>query len=128
MAQQRLKFNDYTPRMVDQDGGYEVAFATTSTSNSGRTMRGNMNNTVLFTVEAYNLKWTSIRASEVSKILHEVMGRDSFDFYHYNIYNDRWETGQFYVANVNTPVISLIDNEEKVRELSFQVTAINPIL
>lgn len=128
MAQQRLKFNDYTPPNVDGDGGYEVAFATTSTPNSGRTMRGNMINTPLFTVEAYNLKWTNIYASDVSRILNEVMGRSSFSFYHYNIFRDRWETGDFYVANINSPIISLVDGKEKVKELSFQVTAINPIM
>lgn len=127
MAQQKLKFNNYTPRMVDEDG-YQLAFATTSTSNSGRTMRGNMINTPLFTIEAYNLKWTNLKASEASDILNEVMGKSSFDFYHYNIYRKRWETGQFYVANINSPIISLIDGTEKVSELSFQVTAVNPIL
>lgn len=124
--QQLLKFNDYTPIQPDSDG-YQLAFATTSTSNSGRTMRGNMWNTPLFTVEAYNLKWTNIKASEASKILNEVMGRSSFNFYHYNIYRNRWENGEFYVANVNSPIISLKDGKEKVSELSFQVTAINPL-
>lgn len=126
MAQQRLKFNDYTPPTVTEDG-YVPSFATTSTSNSGRLARGGMVNIPLFTVEAYNLKWTNIYASDVSRILNEVMGRSSFSFYHYNIFRDRWETGSFYVANINSPIISLIDGKEKVKELSFQVTAINPI-
>lgn len=127
MAQQRLKFNNYIPPNVDSDG-YELAFATTSTSNSGRTMRGNMVNSPLFTVESYTLKWTNIFASDVSSILAEVMGRSYFNFYHYNIYRDRWETGEFYVANINTPIISLVEGREKVKELSFKVTAINPIM
>ena len=50
MAQQYLKFDDYTAPMVDEDG-YQEDEATTSSSNSTRTMRGVMKNTVLFTVE-----------------------------------------------------------------------------
>lgn len=126
MAQNYLKFNNYTPPMVDSDG-YQIQFATTSTATSGRTMRGNMNNVVLFTVEAYTLKWTNIKASDASKILAEVMNKSGFSFYHYNLYKNRWETGTFYVANISSSVISLIGQHEKLKELSFQVTGSNPI-
>lgn len=81
MAQKRLKFGTYEPTEPDSDG-YQVSLATTSSSKSGRTMRGNMKNAVLFTVEAYNLKWTDIDATVASRILKEVMGKDEFDFYH----------------------------------------------
>lgn len=126
MAQQYLKFNNYTPPNVDSDG-YQIQFATTSTSTSGRTMRGNMNNVVLFTVESYTLKWTNIKASDVSKILKEVMNKSGFNFYHYNLYKNRWETGVFYVANITSPVISLKSGEEKVKQLQFQVTGTKPV-
>lgn len=126
MSQQRLKFNNYTPPNVDSDG-YQLSFATTSTSNSGRTMRGNMVNVPLFTVEAYNLKWTNIKATDVSKILAQVMGKAGFNFYHYNIYKNKWETTKFYVANINSPIINLIEGIEKVSQLSFQVTGVNPV-
>lgn len=39
MAQNYLKFGSFTPPDVDEDG-YQISFATTSTENSGRTMRG----------------------------------------------------------------------------------------
>lgn len=126
MAQQRLRFNNYTPPNVTEDG-YTVNFATTSTSNSGRTMRGVMNNVPLFTVESYNLKWSNISASDVSQILTQVMGKAGFNFYHYNIYKARWETGVFYAANFNSPVLRLQEGNEKVKELSFQVTGVNPV-
>lgn len=125
MAQNKLMFNNYEPRMVDEDG-YELQFAVTSTSSSGRTARGNMINEPMFTVEAYKLKWSNLTASEVSAIIREVMGRSSFNFYHYNLYRDTWEWGEFYVANITSPIISLKNGTEKVSELSFQVTAINP--
>lgn len=126
MSQQRLKFNNYTPPNPSKDG-YQVSLATTSTSNSGRTMRGVMNNIPLFTTEAYNLKWTNISAYDVSQILAQVVNKSGFNFYHFNIYKARWETSLFYAANFNSPVINLKEGNEKVSELSFQVTGVNPI-
>lgn len=126
MAQQHFKFGTYTAPDPDEDG-YSPAFAVTSSSNSGRTMRGPMKNIVLFTVEAYNMKWTDISAVEASNILKEILGKNEFDFYHFNVVKSIWETGKFYVANVNTPFYRLEDGNERVSELSFQVTGINPL-
>lgn len=126
MAQQRLKFNDYTPPNVANDG-YTINFAVTSTQNSARTMRGVMNNVPLFTTESYNLRWTNLPAADVSAILAQVLGKSSFNFYHYNIYKARWETGAFYAANFNSPALSLKEGNEKVKELTFQVTGVNPV-
>ena len=67
MAQNHLMFNNYTPPDVDEDG-YKPAEAVTSVSNRNRTMRGYMKGGVLFTVEAYNLKWTDISAVDLSLI------------------------------------------------------------
>lgn len=126
MTQQHLMFDDLVLPEVDEDG-YQVDFAATSSSNSGRTMRGVMKNSVLFTVEAYNLKWTDISASIVSQILKKIIGKNEFDFYHYNVYKGIWETGRFYVANISSPFYRLNEGEEKVGELSFQVTGVNPL-
>lgn len=126
MAQQYLKFDDYTAPMVDEDG-YQEDEATTSSSNSTRTMRGVMKNTVLFTVEAYNLKWTNISAKNVSEIKRRIRGKSSFQFYHFNTYKAKWETGTFYAANISTGYYSLIEGEEMCSELSFQVTNVNPV-
>lgn len=126
MAQNHLKFGDYTAPPVDQDG-YQAKLATTSTSKSGRTMRGVMKNTAMFTVESYDLKWTNISVKEASLILEKVLNKNSFQFYHYNVYRSRWESGEFYAANYNTPVVDLTDEKETLNELSFQVTGINPI-
>ena len=38
-----------------------------------------------------------------------------------------WETSPFYAANFNAPCISLVVGEEKLDELSFQVTSVNPL-
>ena len=126
MAQQHLKFGTYEAPDTDEDG-YQVNFAVTSTESSGRTQRGNMINAVMFTVESYNLKWTDIPATTVKSILEQIMGKNEFDFYHYNIYKARWETGRFYVANISSPFYRLNEGNVLVNELSFQVTSINPV-
>ena len=59
MAQRHLMFDDYEAPDVDEDG-YSVSEAVTSDSNRTRTMKGYMKGGVLFTVEAYNLKWSNI--------------------------------------------------------------------
>lgn len=126
MAQQHMKFGSYQPPDPDEDG-YEPAYATTSTSGSGRTQRGVMKNSVMFTVEGYNLKWTDITPSEARQILQEVMNKSSFSFYHYCVHKAQWEIGKFYAANFNLGVDRLNEGSERIQELSFQVTAINPI-
>lgn len=124
--QYKLKFNNYTPPNVDNDG-YQLSFATTSTANSNRTMRGIMYNTPLFTVEAYNLKWTNIKAADASRILNEILNKSGFNFTHFNLFKNQWETTKFYVANITSPIINLREGLEKVQQLSFQVTGVNPI-
>lgn len=126
MAQEHLRFGTYTASDVDEDG-YTVQLATTSTAKSTRTQKGNMKNTVMFTVEAYNLKWTDISAKEASNILRQVMNKNEFEFYHFNAYKAQWETGKFYASNYNLPVVRLNNGEERYSELSFHVTCINPL-
>ena len=127
MAQQHLRFGTYESPDPDEDG-YQVSFAVTSTESSGRMQRGNMVNSAMFTVEAYNLKWSDLPANVVKGILEQIMGKNEFDFYHYNVYKAQWETGKFYVANISSPFYKLNEGNERVDELSFQVTAINPVL
>lgn len=126
MAQNHLKFGTYTAPDVDEDG-YKIAIATTSTDNSGRLMRGDMKNSVLFSTEAYKLKWTDIPVMQASNILNQVVNKNEFDFFHFNLYACRWETSRFYAANFNAPVLCLKEGEEKLDELSFQVTSIHPL-
>lgn len=126
MEQEHLRFGTYTAPDVDEDG-YTVQLATTSTAKSTRTQKGIMKNTVMFTVEAYSLKWTDISAKDASNILRQIMNKNEFDFYHFNAYKAQWETGKFYAANYNLPVVRLNNGEERYSELSFQVTGINPL-
>ena len=76
MAQNHLKLGSYTAPEVDEDG-YQISMATTSTENSGRTMRGNMKNSPLFTVEAYELKWTDLPAKTGGEILKQYLAKRS---------------------------------------------------
>lgn len=126
MAQQHFIFEDYTVPDPDSDG-YTPAFAVTSTENSGRTMRGNMINTPMFTVAAYDFKWTNLPASVASEIIKRVMGKASFRLFYFDIITCTWKWGDFYVANIGPPFYMLNEGDERVSELSFQVTAINPV-
>lgn len=125
MAQNHLQFDGYTPPDVDEDG-YTIAFAATSSDDSGRLMNGKMVNTRLFTIEAYNLKWTDIALEAATEILSKTVFKSQFDFHHFNIKTGKWETNAFYVANVDTAMYSLKEGEEKCTSLSFQVTRIDP--
>lgn len=123
--QDHIMFNNYTPPDPDEDG-YTESTSTTSTESSGRTQRGVMNNTPLFSVESYDLKWTNILARDVSRIKKEVKGKASVLFHHFNTDTCVWETTPFYVANIKTGYYSLREGDERCSELSFQITAINP--
>lgn len=84
MAQNHLQFDGYTPPDVDEDG-YTIAFAATSSDDSGRLMNGKMVNTRLFTVEAYNLKWTDITLEAAAEILSKTVFKSQFNFHYFNI-------------------------------------------
>ena len=125
MAQNHLQFDEYTPPDVDEDG-YTIAFAATSSDDSGRLMNGKMVNTRLFTIEAYNLKWTDLDLEAATEILLRTVFKSQFQFHHFNVKTGKWETNAFYVANVDTAMYSLKEGEEKCTSLSFQVTRIDP--
>ena len=91
MAQRHLMFDDYEAPDVDEDG-YSVSEAVTSDSNRTRTMKGYMKGGVLFTVEAYNLKWSNISAKAAAEIKKRVLGKEKFQFYHFNTYTGRNRT------------------------------------
>jgi hypothetical protein len=120
-TQHHLKFNNYTPPDVAEDG-YSPSYAVTVTQNSGRTMRGKAITTPLFTVEAFDLKWNRITTAQVARILHEVMGKEGFQFHYFSYYHNAWRTTKFYMANATLQIKSLKVGAEKVSELSFQVT------
>lgn len=124
--QKKIMFNGYAPPNLAEDG-YKPSFAVTSTANSGRGQRGKMYNTVMFTVEAFDLKWTHLTTNDLSNILKQVMGKSSFDFTYFSPYHNKWRTDKFYMANATLDIKRLNPNNEKVSELSFQVTGINPI-
>lgn len=126
MAQNHIMFDDYTPPDVDEDG-YQVDESVTSTSNRTRTQRGYMKGDVLFTVEAYNLKWTDISAKDAAEIKKRVLGKKSFMFHHFNSYSGRWETSSFIANNISSSYYTLVDGEERVNQLSFQVTSEGPL-
>lgn len=126
MAQQHFKFGTYQAPDPDEDG-YQPVFTTTSSDSSARTMRGVKKNPVIYTEEAYTMKWTNIAATDAKNILAQIMGKKEFDFYHFNLYTCAWETSKFYVESINTPIIRLNEGKERLSELNFQLRGINPV-
>lgn len=128
MAQipKHIMFDNYTPPNLAEDG-YKPSFAVTSTSSSGRVQRGTMINNTMFTVEAFDLKWNHITTQDLSNILKEVMGKNSFYFTYFSPYHNKWRKDKFYMANATLDIKRLNPNKEKVSELSFQVTGVNPV-
>ena len=55
------------------------------------------------------------------------LGKQQFDFYHFNSYTAQWETNPFIANNISSSYYSLVDGHEMANELSFQVTSVNPL-
>lgn len=125
MAQNKYSFNGYIPNR--QPIKVTPQLATTSTEESGRVQTGLMYNTTMFTVIAYDIEFGKIDGEDLAGILSAIVGKPSFAFHHFNVFKNRWETSQFYAANIDCSELKVKDGKEFVESLSFQVTAINPI-
>lgn len=132
MSQQKYKFGSYTPGQGDyindrQPIKVTPKFAVTSTEESGRVQTGKMYNTTMFTVESYDIEFGKMTGSALSNLLRAIMGKPSFQFYHFNVFNNQWQTSPFYVANIDCTDLYVKDGKETIDKLSFQVTGINPV-
>lgn len=124
MAQELISFNGVVVKQPDE---YTPSMATTSTEDSGRDMSLMMINTPIGTVEAYNLKWSNIPLAEASKILRQVINRNSFVAHYCSIYDGRWQDREFYASNYSASAKTLKDGVECWKELSFQITGVYPV-
>ena len=123
--QNYIQIGEYTPPNPTE---FKASFATTSSQDSGRVMRGTMRNSPMFTVEAFSIKWERLTAAELSDILQLVIGKPSFTLHYFSPYYNSWQTRPFYVANVNdVNITSLRENGVKYSGLSFQMTGTEPI-
>lgn len=123
--QNYIRLGEYTPPTPTE---LTASFATTSTQDSGRVMRGTMRNSPMFTVEAFTVKWERLTAADMSAILQKVIGKSSFMLYYFSPYYNSWQYKPFFVANVNNvEITSIRENNVKFNGLSFQMTGTEPI-
>ena len=124
--QDRIKFNNKDITQPDEDG-YAAILAVTSTEDSDRSRSGKMHNVPLFTVHGYNLKWSTIIASDAALILRQFVGKNKCLVHYFDIMTATWKDAYFYASNFNAPSKSLVSGEECWDELSFDNRGIDPL-
>ncbi len=107
---------------------YKPVFATTSTEDSERTQDMIMHNTVMGTVEGYDMTWNCLSSSDIAQILNLMIDKSSFKFYHRCPLDvSGWRTGDFYASNFSMNTQRLQDNEELWTDLTINVRSIKPV-
>lgn len=99
----------------------------TSTADSGRNQLGVMDNKVLFSVQAYKVKFPTLYKNDFPPLLQMLINYDRIEFHYFNPVLGIWKTEEFYVENIQTDGVKVKDGEEKLYGLEFQITAINPL-
>lgn len=112
-------------KKVIQPDGYSAALATTSTEDSDRDMRLVMHNTVVGTVQAYDLSWRYISLADAAEILSHVYEKN-FTAHYMDIFSGKWRDADFYASNFNAPCKTLEDGVECWDELSFSIIGVQP--
>lgn len=101
---------------------YKPVFSTTSTKNSKRDQSLNMHNSVMGTINGYDLTWGELTWEEIAVILNALIDKKSFTFHHKDPrIPGRWVDGIFYCSNFNMAAQTLEENEEKWTDLSINV-------
>lgn len=125
MAQQLYKFDGYAPSR--QPITVTPKLAVTSTAESGRVQTGQMQNTTMFTVESYDIEFGKVEGQDLARILRSIVGKPSFLFTYFSVYNNQWQEKQFYAANIDCSELCVKEGSTFVKSLKFQVTGIDPI-
>lgn len=107
---------------------YKPVFATTSSEDTERTQDMILHNTVLGTVEGYDMTWNCLNSEDVAVILNSMMNKASFSFYHRCPLDvSGWRVGEFYAANYSLGAQRLQEDQELWSDLTINVRSINPI-
>lgn len=122
--QDRIRINNVD--IFQPDRGLKNAFETTYTEDSTRTQDGIGHFTPMFTVEQFNYTATNIPADKVSEILQMIVGKN-FMLHYFSPYYGRWRTDEFYVGKGDLTIGTLVDSEEIMDVLSFNMQGVNPV-
>ena len=125
VTQNKYVINNTRIWQPDKDLGY--SFATTFTEDSTRDMSGVGHFTPMFTVEQSSYTAKHIPVDEAAKILQMIAGGQPFTLYYFSPYYGTWRSDQFYVGQGDITIGTLEEDREKLSQLSFKMTGINPI-
>ena len=118
MPQNRIKLNNYDEVQPTE---MNYSWETTSTEDSGRAMSGIMYDTPMFTVEAFDVKYSYLTIAQCKSILQEIVKRPKkpyFNLHYFSPFHGTWRTAQFGVSQGSLNVKSLKRGEETFSEIS----------
>jgi len=124
MAIDNFKFDNIE---VAVPHSYSAVFATTSTSDSDRTMDLVMHNTPIGTVIGYDFKWRDLTPKEASTIMQQVLNKTQFLVHYFDLYGGVWKDAYFYASNFNAGAKTLEEGFERWSELAFNIRSVNPL-
>lgn len=113
-----------------QPSTFDYDFQTTSSSDSGRTMSGRANVSVLFTVEAFTVEYRNLTPNQASAILQRIVQTPSkpyFSLYYFSPYYGQWRTAQFYVGEGSLKIKTLEQGSENIDSISCSFVGRNKL-
>ena len=123
--QDRIKMNGTVIWQPDKGLGYDTE--TTYTEDSSRLYNGRANITPLFTVEQLQYDASNIPQAEATRILQIIDSGRTFTLHYFSLHYGRWMDAPFYVGKGSCRIGSLVENNEKLQSLSFNMTGVNPL-
>ena len=118
MPQNRIKLNNFDEVQPTE---MNYSWETTSTEDSGRAMSGMMYDTPMFTVEAFDVKYSNLTIDQCKSILQEIVKRPKrpyFDLHYFSPFHGTWRTAKFGVSQGSLNVRTLKRGVENFSEIS----------
>lgn len=123
--QDTIKINGI--EIVQPDEGLQYNFETTYSSDSTRVQSGQAHFTPLFTVEQLGYTATDISVSDAKPIIEQIIKGHAFTLHYYSVYYGKWRDAKFRVGKGQFSIGSLVNGEEKLTSLSFNMTGEEPL-
>lgn len=123
--QDTIKINDI--EIVQPDEGLQYNFETTYSSDSTRVQSGQAHFTPLFTVEQLGYTATDISVEDAKVIIEQIIKGHAFKLHYYSVFYGMWRDAKFRVGKGQFSIGSLVEGEERLTSLSFNMTGEDPI-
>ena len=123
--QDTIKINGI--EIFQPDAGLQASFETTYTSDSTRVQSGVMHATPMFTVEQFSYTATDIPVDDAKVIIQQVIKGNPFKLHYFSTYYGVWRDDTFRVGKGQYSIGKLVEGEEKLESLSFNMTGDNPL-